>query len=196
MLKKILLLTVFGFCFLQTVPAQQFTSFLTLGSLIEGEHDKYNLVTNAYAIEEDNTTQIKNNPIQNRQDQTIQIQNSPPSRSILLLQKGNFNFFLEPDFGSPTPPPANSVSVVLNQRTQNLGILTGTIIIKMKNLQEADSLIEDYNLTETLRFDGLLSLVIVKTEISQLNDLLEQIKSDSRIIRATPKILEYIFTPQ
>lgn len=210
MYKKTALIIIIGFSF-SAIAQQKATKITTnnivpnnfiLGESIKGEHDSYNIVKNAFALHNSsqNTTQNTSNKLKAQSSSS-----SSSSTSSLLVKKGGFSFYKGSNSqvqqstsakSQQSQPLSTSFTVVLNHRTGTLGILTGSILIKLNDFRDADSLIQNYNLTETSRFGGLLKLVIVKTEVAKLNSLLTQISADPRVERAEPEILENFNEPK
>lgn len=88
------------------------------------------------------------------------------------------------------------VMVAWNKRTKNFGIVTGAIIIELKDFADADSLVRDYHLTETHRFGGFSKLVIAKTSFDGFSTTLSEIKQDHRVQEAQAEVLEHFQVAQ
>ena len=194
-------LTLFLFVILYALPlsAQQSTQQgFILGEAVKGEHDSFNIVENVFAVRSP----------QNNNNQTLQAAGTSSNTDLLVAQKGGFLFYKsdnnqaqalsQSQAQTQTQTTTNTTlpAVVFNNRTGDLGLITGTVIVKLKNFADADNLVRDYNLKETHRFGGILRRVFFKTELAQLNNLILEIKADPRTESVVPEILEHFHVPQ
>ncbi len=154
-----------------------------LGEAVKGEHDNYYVLKDAFAEHEE--------AVNKNTDQSA----TKSKNDVYLTKKGGYSFYKKEnwqtakDAGHTSELPENS-RVVLNRRTGSLGVVTGSILIKLKDFQDADAIVREYELTETHRFAGLMRLVVVKVPLNQLNAVLARVQADVRIERADPEILE------
>ncbi len=140
------------------------------------------------------------------------------SNEKLLINKGNFQFYqtsknnvsskmlaqnkLKAQVANQSSTPNYSVSktkeffVAWNERTNKLAIVTGSLLIKMKNFSQRDELVQDYNLLKTHQFGGLNKLVIVKVDVMAINSTIARIKKDYRVESVQAEILENFNYPQ
>ena len=80
--------------------------------------------------------------------------------------------------------------IVLNSRTGDVGIVTGTIIVKVADIEDADYLATEYNLLVAKSYERL-NLVFFTTPTDQdIVKAKEALESDSRVNEATIEILE------
>ena len=158
---------------------QQNQAYLREKHAIKGEHDSYRRLRNVYAL-------------QLKKQETI-----PYADGVLVEKKGGYHFYQTSVAQSEAYlDKGEAVHVVENQRTGGLGILTGTLILKMKDMAEADALIQDYaesySIQETQRFPQTgLYYLFIQTQIAELPVLLAKFKTDPRIERVVPEVLEH-----
>ena len=90
----------------------------------------------------------------------------------------------------------NNFLVAWNDRTKDFAIVTGSIIIQLKDFSYTNDLISDYNLLETHRFPNLNNLLIVKSSLKELVKTVKNLQVDARVQVAKLEILEDFQVPQ
>ena len=174
---------------------------LVMGEKITNKNENYYLLLNVLA-QSSNNNQLQ--PL--------------GANEQLLVNKGNFQFYqtsknnvqskmlaqnkLKTQGANQPRTPNYSVSktkeffVAWNERTNKLAIVTGSLLIKMKNFSQSDELVQDYNLLKTHKFGGLNKLVIVKVDVMAINSTIAIIKKDHRVESVQAEILENFDYPQ
>jgi hypothetical protein len=89
----------------------------------------------------------------------------------------------------------NNYRAVWNKRTKNFGILTGTIFLELKNLSDAEELLQTYNLKETHRFQAL-NLVVVKIPFEDFTNTIGELKLENMLRSVEAEVLEHFQVPQ
>ena len=84
--------------------------------------------------------------------------------------------------------------VVWNDKTKNFGILTGSILIKLKNFTEKEHILQDYQLIEKTQF-AHLNIVVAEVNLIQLINNLTRIRNDSRVSSFELDVIENIRIP-
>jgi hypothetical protein len=122
--------------------------------------------------------------------------------ALFLEKKGRFSIYRSTLETENDVMSAKSVQnqtlypVVLNPRTNNLGIVTGSIKVQLQNMDEAEQIASDFRLTLRKKY-AHLSTVFYQTETGQ--DLIQQINdlnNDARVESAAIEVLENINVPQ
>lgn len=88
------------------------------------------------------------------------------------------------------PVSTGDFLVAWNDRTKDFGIVTGSILIELRNFSDANDLARDYNLLITHQFKILNNLLIVKAPLEELTRTLSRVQSDNRVDNAELEILE------
>ena len=118
--------------------------------------------------------------------------------SNFLKKKGNFAIYKSAKNGGVTSLTSQSVitkhqyPVVLNSRTNNLGIVTGKIKVKLDNYDDLLNIAADFNLKIA---DSFRHLNLVFFEVKNDQDIIQQgldLASDTRIKSANIEVLEHI----
>ncbi len=118
------------------------------------------------------------------------------SRSASLIKdKGRFSIYRstvtrQSSLSSQTIDSTKLYPVVLNPRTGQLAIVTGTILAKLNDMDDADYIASEYNLT-VLRTYAHLSTAFYSTASGQ--DILQveaSLKTDTRISEVSIEVLE------
>ena len=84
--------------------------------------------------------------------------------------------------------------VVWNNKTRDFGILTGSILIKLKNFQEKDRILQEYQLVEKNQFEQL-NIIFAKVRFNRLISTLDSLRNDSRVSRVEVDIIENTRVP-
>ena len=98
--------------------------------------------------------------------------------------------FVEQAAGAPVYP------TVLNTRTGAIGVLTGTLIVKPKNMADADAIASSHGL-ETAKVYPQLQTVFYKAKDGvDLADVSAALQADPRVESAYPEIVEHVRVPK
>ncbi len=85
--------------------------------------------------------------------------------------------------------------VVLNKRTNNLGILTGKIKVVLNDMGDVGDIATDLNLTIADTFSHLKTVFFIVNGEQDLIDLSNTLDNDSRIKSASIEVLENFYEP-
>jgi hypothetical protein len=86
--------------------------------------------------------------------------------------------------------------VVLNARTGTFGVLTGTLVVKPKNMTDAAAVANSHGL-ETAKEYAHLHTVFYRVKANvDIADLAVALRADPRVESAYPEIIEYVRTPK
>jgi hypothetical protein len=83
---------------------------------------------------------------------------------------------------------------VLNTRTGNFGVLTGTLVVKPKSMADAEAIANSYGLEKAKEYPHLRT--VFYREKGDIADAAAALQADARIESAYPEIIEYVRTPK
>jgi uncharacterized protein len=98
--------------------------------------------------------------------------------------------FVEQVSGAPVYP------TVLNTRTGTIGVLTGTLIVKPKNMADADAIAVSHGLEKTRAYPHLQTVFYKAKPGIDLADVSAALQGDPRIGAAYPEIIEHVRVPK
>ena len=90
----------------------------------------------------------------------------------------------------PSGARAVTHAVVLNTRTGRAGVVLGTILVKLKDMNQGPALAADYGLTLSSRFDHLGVAFYTVAPSQDIAAAAALLRSDIRVASADPEILE------
>jgi len=85
--------------------------------------------------------------------------------------------------------------VAINRDTGTLGLMTGTIMVHLKNLADAPALASTHGLTLTRSYDHLGMAFFTVTRGSDVLTAAARLTTDPRVTRADPEVLEALRQP-
>ena len=85
---------------------------------------------------------------------------------------------------------------VVNARTGTLGVLTGTLIVKPKNMGDADAIASDHALEKAKAYPQLQTVFYKAKAGVDLADVSSALQADPRIESAYPEIIEHVRVPK
>lgn len=85
---------------------------------------------------------------------------------------------------------------VLNTRTGALGVLTGTLIVKPRNMSDADAIASSYKLTKSKVYPQLQTVFYKAGAGVDIADVSAALQADPRVETAYPEIIERIRVPK
>jgi len=131
-----------------------------------------------------------------------------PAGLAVIERKGRFLVYKETRPGmkslriatardeSAGPLQVSTYAVVRNSRTGGAGIVLGTIVVKPRDMTQADALAAATGLTLTARYDHL-GIVFYKAAPNQdIAAATAALRADARVISADPEILEHPHEPK
>ena len=94
-------------------------------------------------------------------------------------------------------PGGNGVfPTVVNARTGMLGVLTGNLIVKPKNMADADAIAASHGLEKTRAYPHLQTVFYKGKPGIDLADVSAALQADPRIESAYPEIIEHVRVPK
>jgi len=85
---------------------------------------------------------------------------------------------------------------VLNTRTGNFGVLTGTLVVKPKSMDDAAAIASSHGLETAKEYRHLQTVLYRVKANMDIADVAAALQSDARIESAYPEIIEYVRTPK
>lgn len=122
--------------------------------------------------------------------------------AALFKQKGNFSVYRSNASASLNTMATQATRkltlypVVLNTRTNNLGIVIGSIKVKLSDLSAASNLASTYNIKLVKSFDHLKTVFFEASANQDIILLTDSLSNDSRVQRATIEVIENVNIPQ
>jgi len=86
--------------------------------------------------------------------------------------------------------------VVLNTRTRTFGVLTGTLVVKPKNMADAAAVANSRGLEKGKEYPHLQTVFYRAKAGADIADALAALQADARIESAYPEIIEYVRVPK
>jgi len=129
---------------------------------------------------------------------------STPTPADMIERKGQFAVYSHLLLESPSILTATGSSgdriqaypVVLNLKTQSIGILTGHLWLKLKDMQDAQSIADSYQMTLSFVNTPMATAFYEVPENMDILKLRNQLASDSRVVRATLDMVDKIRLPR
>jgi hypothetical protein len=110
---------------------------------------------------------------------------------LVLFRSAQQNAALVKSFSRATVYPT-----VLNTRTGNLGVLTGTLVVQPKNMADAAAIAAGHGL-ETVKEYPQIRFVFYRAKAgTDIADVAAALQADPRVETAYPEIVEYVRTPK
>jgi hypothetical protein len=94
------------------------------------------------------------------------------------------------------PGGAGVFPTAVNARTGALGVLTGTLVVKPKNLSDADAIGASYALEKIKAYPELRTIFYRATAKIDIPDVAASLQADPRVESAYPEIIEHLRVPK
>ena len=85
---------------------------------------------------------------------------------------------------------------VVNARTGTLGVLTGNLIVKPKNMADADAIASSHGLEKTKAYPQLQTVFYKAKAKVDIADVSAALQADPRVESAYPEIIEHVRVPK
>jgi hypothetical protein len=85
---------------------------------------------------------------------------------------------------------------VVNERTGALGVLTGTLVVRPKNMDDADAIAGSHGLETIKAYPQLQTVFFRAAPGTDIADLSAALQADSRVASAYPEIIERVRVPK
>ncbi|MES2962996.1 MAG: hypothetical protein V4760_03835, partial [Bdellovibrionota bacterium] len=80
--------------------------------------------------------------------------------------------------------------VVVNQASGAIGVVTGTIVVRLKDFEEADSVASAFGLEYVSSDDSIATVFYKAPKGREIDDLIEMLRADGRVTRADAEIIQ------
>jgi hypothetical protein len=160
---------------------------LQRGKEIKGSREQYRHLPEVYAVEHHPSAETPQEALARVGESNAQ----------LVETKGRFVLFRS---AQQKPALVGRVAgatvypTVLNTRTGNFGVLTGTLVVKPKSMGDAAAIANSYGLEKGKEYAHLRT-VFYRTK-GDIADAAAALQADARIESAYPEIIEYVRTPK
>jgi hypothetical protein len=111
-------------------------------------------------------------------------------RLVLFRSARQKPAFVERVAGSAVYP------TVLNTRTGNFGVLTGTLVVKPKSMGDAAAIANGHGLERGKEYPQLQTVFFRVKAGADIADAVAAVQADPRVESAYPEIIEYVRTPR
>jgi hypothetical protein len=158
------------------------------GKLLKGSREQYQHLPQVFAVALANSSETPEQAI-------ARIENG----AQLVEIKGRLVLFRSAQVKPALVEHAGSAAVyptVVNTRTGTLGVLTGALVVKPKNLAEADAIANSHGLEKGKEYAHLQTVFYRVKANTDIADVAAALQADPRVESAYPEIIEYVRTPK
>jgi hypothetical protein len=117
----------------------------------------------------------------------------------IIENKGKLVVFRSSQKGAGTVRRIAGATVyptVLNARTGVIGVLTGVLIVKPKNMADADAIASSHGLEKSKAYPQLQTVFYKAKAGADLADVSASLQADPRVESAYPEIVEHVRVPK
>jgi hypothetical protein len=115
-------------------------------------------------------------------------------------EKGPYGIYGPPAPASPSQRSAAGITpphpIALNLRTKSLAIVTGRLWLKLKNMQDTQSIADDYGLVVSFSNPAMETSFYDTPADADIKNLRKRLQEDPRIIRVTLDMMDRIRRPR
>jgi hypothetical protein len=160
---------------------------LQKGKEIQGSRGQYRVLPEVHAVEHKASLETPQEALARVGESSAQVVETK-GRLVLFLSAQRKPAFVGRVAGTTVYP------TVLNTRTGNFGVLTGTLVVKPKSMDDSAAIANSYGLEKWKEYPHLRTVFYrAKGDIA---DAAAALQSDARIESAYPEIIEYVRTPK
>jgi hypothetical protein len=161
---------------------------LDRGKRMKGSRDEYQYLPQVFAVARSNSSETPEQAIAR-----------VAQGAELVETKGRLVLYRAAGAGSAPAQPSvysNVYPTVINARTGTLGVLTGTLVVKPKDISDADAIAAGHGL-EKLKAYPQLGTVFYKVKAgADIADVSAAVQADPRVESAYPEIVEHVRVPR
>jgi hypothetical protein len=161
---------------------------LQKGKEILGSREQYRHVTEVLAVARD-TNETPQDALARIGESGAQVLETK-GRLVLFRSAQQKPAFVEHVAGAAVYP------TVVNARTGTFGVLTGTLIVKPKNLADAATIANSHGLEKGKEYPHLQTVFYRAKAGTDIADAAAALQADARIESAYPEIIEYVRVPK
>jgi uncharacterized protein len=162
---------------------------LERGKPMKGSHEQYQHLTQVFAVALANSSETPE----------LAIARTGDSGAQLVETKGRLVLYRSAQSNPASLRRAGGVSLfptVVNARTGTLGVITGNLIVKPKNMADADAIATSHGLDKTKAYPQLQTVFYKAKPGIDLADVSAALQADPRIESAYPEIIEHVRVPK
>jgi hypothetical protein len=158
------------------------------GKLLKGSREQYQHLPQVFAVALANSSETPEQAIARTENgaQIVEIKGR-----LVLFRSAQVKPALVEQAGSASVYPT-----VVNTRTGTLGVLTGALVVKPKNLAEADAIANSHGLEKGKEYAHLQTVFYRVKANTDIADVAAALQADPRVESAYPEIMEYVRTPK
>lgn len=159
------------------------------GKQLKGSHEQYQHLPQVFAVERASSAETPEQAIARTGDSGAQVIET--KGRLVLYRASSAGAALVRRSGRTTVYPT-----AVNTLTGTLGVLTGTLIVKPKNMGDADAIGARYAL-ETTKAYPHLQIVFYRAKAGvDIADAAAALQADPRVESAYPEIIEHVRVPK
>lgn len=175
----------------RTDPAERTAMLATLerGKQMKGSRDSYEHLPQVFAVGLVNASETPEQAVARAGESGAQI----------LETKGRLVLFRSAQSSPAVLRRAGGASVfptAANVRTGALGVLTGNLVVKPKNMADADAIASSHGLDKTKAYPQLQTVFYRAKTGVDLADVSAAVQADPRVESAYPEIVEHVRVPK
>jgi hypothetical protein len=162
---------------------------LERGKPMKGSREQYQHLTQVFAVVLANSSETPEQAIARTGDSGAQ----------LVETKGRLVLYRSAQTRPASVGRAGGASVyptAVNTRTGTLGVLTGTLVVKPKNMADADAIASTHGLDKTKAYPQLQTVFYRAKAGVDLADVSAALQADPRVESAYPEIIEHVRVPK
>ena len=162
---------------------------LQRGKEIKGSREQYRHLPEVYAVEHHPSAETPREALARISESSAQVVETK-GRFVLFRSTQQKPAFVGRVAGAAVYP------TVLNTRTGNFGVLTGTLVVKPKSMDDAAAIANSYGLEKAKEYPHLQTVFYRVKANMDVADVAAALQADARIESAYPEIIEYVRTPK
>jgi hypothetical protein len=162
---------------------------LERGKQMKGSREQYQHLTQVFAVALENSSETPEQAIAR----------VGGSGAQLVETKGKLVLYREQMAGPAQIKRAGGTTVyptAMNVRTGSLGVLTGVLIVKPKNMADAEAIGSSHGLEKSKAYPQLQTVFYKAKAGADLADVSASLQADPRVESAYPEIVEHVRVPK
>jgi hypothetical protein len=159
------------------------------GKPMKGSRDQYQHLTQVFAVARENDSETPEQAIARIGDSGAQLVET--KGRLVLYRASTADAALIKRVGG-----ANVYPTAVNARTGTLGVVTGALVVKPKNMGDADAIASSLGLEKTKAYPQLGTVFYKAKAGADIADLSAALQADPRVLSAYPEIVEHVRVPK
>jgi hypothetical protein len=161
---------------------------LDRGKRMKGNRDEYQYLPQVFAVARANSSETPEQAIAR-----------VAQGAELVETKGRLVLYRTAGAGSAPAQPSvysNVYPTVINARTGTLGVLTGALVVKPKDIADADAIAAGHGLVKLKAYPQLGTVFYKVKTGADIADVSTSVQADPRVESAYPEIVEHVRVPR